>query len=72
MKKVYPILAALLLAAALLLTHVGGQAAPQEPPRLGGVQVVEVPSPGDAILSFRPRGTTTVEMRGTERMPEAT
>ena len=72
MKKVYPILAALLLAAALLLTHAGGQASPQEPPRLGGVQVVEVPSPGDAILSFRSRGTTTVEMRGTERMPEAT
>ncbi|MFQ5724100.1 MAG: hypothetical protein ACE5G6_06370, partial [Terriglobia bacterium] len=72
MRKKVSAMAALLLPAALLLTHAGGQASPQEPPRLGGVQVVEVPSPGDAILSFRSRGTTTVEMRGTERMPEAT
>ncbi|MFQ5662400.1 MAG: OmpA family protein [Terriglobia bacterium] len=55
------------LLAALAL---GAQEPP--PPRLPAtVQAIEVEAPGGAILSFRPRGTTTVELKGTERMPNA-
>ncbi|MGH9788447.1 MAG: OmpA family protein, partial [Candidatus Acidiferrales bacterium] len=32
-------------------------------------QAIEVSSPGGAALSFRTRGSTTVELRGTERAP---
>lgn len=36
-----------------------------------GPQAVEMTTPGVTLLSFRTRGNTTVEMRGTERMPAA-
>ncbi|MFQ5777110.1 MAG: OmpA family protein [Terriglobia bacterium] len=57
------LIATTVLTAALVLA---AQAPP--PP---GVQAIEVKTPDGAILSFRPRGTTTVELKGTERMPTA-
>jgi outer membrane protein OmpA-like peptidoglycan-associated protein len=36
-----------------------------------GAQVLEVSTAAGALISFRPRGTTVVELRGTERMPKA-
>lgn len=57
----------------LLLTTLGlqAQAPPASTPLPAGLQAITVPSPGNAILSFRPRGTTVVELKGTERMPGA-
>lgn len=60
----------LLIAAALLLATLGA-GAQQAPPRPRGIQAVRVPAPQGAILSFQSRGTTVVELRGTERMPNA-
>jgi len=61
-----------LIAAALLLAALGVSAQQASSVTLPkGIQAVRVPAPGGAILSFRPRGTTVVELRGTERMPNA-
>ena len=43
--------------------------APLPAPR-AETQAIEVRSPSAAALSFRTRGSTTVELRGTERAPE--
>lgn len=62
-----------LLVACVLLTVAAGLGAQQaqRPLLAPAVQAIEVPSPGDAILSFRPRGTTVVGLKATERMPNA-
>ena len=36
-----------------------------------GVRALSAPATGGAILSFRARGTTTVDLKGTELMPNA-
>ncbi|HXE75869.1 MAG TPA: OmpA family protein [Candidatus Xenobia bacterium] len=59
----------LTLAAGLLLFGFVPEASAASPVR--GLRAITVPAPGGAILSFRPRGTTVVELRGTERMPNA-
>jgi len=58
---------ALLLAAALCLPAQQAPAAWPEP-----AAAFTVSSPGGAVLSFRPRGRTTVDLAGTDRAPQAT
>lgn len=66
MKKAQAVVLGLLAAAWGLGAQEAGR-----PPLPKGVQALEVRSLGGAILSFRPRGTTTVELTGTKRMPGA-
>ena len=54
------------LAAALGLAAQTPSKAPEAKP-----QAVEVSTPGGKILSYRTRGSTTVELRGTDRAPAA-
>ena len=62
MRKATQIVVTVLTGALLLAAQ-----APHPP----GVQAIEVKTPDGAILSFRPRSTTTVELKGTQRMPDA-
>jgi len=55
---------AALLGAALAPASAPAQEKPAEP---AGPKAIEVAAPGGAILSYRPRGSTTVELRGTNR-----
>jgi len=56
---------------ALLAAAVGLAAQTAAPARRAEPQAVEVSSPGGTALSYRTRGSTTVELRGTERAPSA-
>lgn len=74
MKRATVTVLGLMLATLGLAATASGQVAPAPPTSVSlpaGVQAVTVPSPGNAILSFRPRGTTVVELKGTDRMPGA-
>ncbi|MGH9862036.1 MAG: hypothetical protein ACRD35_01285, partial [Candidatus Acidiferrales bacterium] len=57
----------LLVAAVVAVAQEAPRAPLPQPPR-----AIEVASPGGALLSFRPRGRTAVELAGTERAPQAT
>ncbi|MGH9788446.1 MAG: OmpA family protein [Candidatus Acidiferrales bacterium] len=63
---------ALVAAALVALSGFGLDA--QERPRIPvskGVRALSAPATGGAILSFRARGTTVVDLKGTELMPNA-
>lgn len=59
---------AALLGAALAPASAPAQDKPAEP---AGPKAIEVASPGATALSYRARGSTSVELRGTDRAPAA-